>query len=142
MTMTSNVPPTLDTGVDVSPLPYATLAIDPDTGDLPQKPFIARGPDAVMQKIRGRCRFFKGEWFLDTRLGVPYLQSIFIKRPNQAVITKIFRKVLLGTPGVKRVARFESSWDRAKRILTMSFEAVLDDGTVVVATAEPFIIDI
>ena len=138
----TNVPPTLGSGVDIPELAYATLAIDPVSGDLPEKPFIARGADAVVQKIRSRFRFFKGEWFLDTRLGVPYLQSVFIKRPNQALITSIFSKVLTDTPGVNRVVRFSSSWDRDTRTLTTDFEAVLDDGTIIRATSEPFIIEI
>lgn len=125
---------------ELSGLQYAELFLDPTTGDLAVPFQIVRGELAVMQRIRIRFRFFLGEWFLDTRLGVPYYRDILIKNPDSILISFIFRQVLLSTPGVASVASFSASLDRPTRFLTVDFEATLEDGTVIRVTAEPFII--
>jgi hypothetical protein len=129
----------LDT-TDTQELQYAELALDPTTGDVLLPIQIIRGAEAVAQRIRVRFRFFLGEWFLDTRLGVPYYRDILIKNPDSILIGFIFRQVLLTTPGVKSVASFSASLERATRTLTVTFEAQLEDGTELRAVAEPFII--
>lgn len=127
-------------GVPAPSIAFSELAMDPITGDLAFPPYIVRGPDAVLQKIRQRFKFFRGEWFLDQNLGVPYLQSIFVKGPNRVLIDAIFNEVLSGTPGVASVASFSSSLDLPSRTLTVNFQLTLVDGTTVVAQAEPFIL--
>lgn len=127
-------------GLGLPSITFSELATNPTTGDLAFPPYIVRGPDAILQKIRQRFKFFKGEWFLDQRLGVPYLQSIFIKAPNQIFIDAVFSAVLSGTPGVASVASFSSSLDRPSRTLTVNFQVQLVDGTTVTAQAEPFIL--
>lgn len=121
-------------------LPYAELALDPATWDVAYPVRVLTGGDAILQRIKVRFRFFLGEWFLDTRLGVPYFRDILIKSPDLILVSAIFRQVLLTTPGVKSVASFTSTPDWSARLLTADFEATLDDGTRIVAQAEPFII--
>lgn len=130
-----------DTGAneETSAVKYAELALDLD-GDLPIQPYIVKGPDAVIQRLRVRFQFFKGEYFLDTQIGVPYRESILVKNPNPIVISFIFRRVLLGTPGVKSVSQFNAVLDKPNRALLVSFEAVLDDGAIIRSQSEPFIV--
>lgn len=118
---------------------YAEIARDPLTDDVAIPVRIIRGPDAVIQRIRQRFRMFLGEWFLDTRLGVPYYDSILVKNPDVGVVTTIFRKVLTDTPGVARVASMTARVDRGARQLTATFEAVLEDPTIIVRAVDaPF----
>ncbi len=92
---------------------------------------------AVAQHLFVRLRFFLGEWFLNPSEGIPYFTKIFIKNPSLSLITSIFRKVILETPGVKAVENLTIDLDRATRELRITgFEAVLDDGAVL--TAEDF----
>lgn len=128
-------------GIVTPQLAYATLALD-SLGDLPDQPYIAVGPDAVIQRVRCRFKFWLGEWFLDKRLGVPYREYILVKNPNTVLISFIFRRVLLGTPGVSSVSYFRATIDAPTRTLTADFEALLEDGTVIRATAEPFILTV
>ncbi len=121
-------------------LAYAEWALDPATGDYAIPMALLHGVEAVLQRMRVRCRFFKGEWFLDTRIGVPYFDAILIKNPDTRVIETIFREVFLGTPGVARVPRMQAAVNAAERKGIISFEAVLEDGTIIRANAEPFII--
>lgn len=121
-------------------LQIAELALDA-AGDLAFPVRIIYGAEAVAQRVRVRFRWFLGEWFLDQRLGVPYYTDILVKNPDPILISFIFRRVLLTTPGVKSVASFKASLDRQSRTLSVDFEAVLDDNTVLSAVSEPFIID-
>lgn len=134
-----------DTGTDgdnaTIGLQIAELALDLTTGDLFFPPKIIHGAEAVAQRVRVRFKWFLGEWFLDQRQGVPYYQDILIKNPDPILISFIFRRVLLSTPGVRSVASFNASLDRQSRTLTVDFEATLDDDSILTATAEPFIID-
>lgn len=127
-------------GVVVPELPYAELALDPETWDLALPPHILRGEDAVIQRIRVRFRFFRSEWFLDTRQGIPYREQILIKNPNPVVISFIFRRVLVSTPGVASVTSFTATIDNEARRLVATFDAKLVDGTVLRAVDEPFIV--
>lgn len=118
----------------------ADLELDLATNDIKIPARIIRGGDAVAQRVRVRFRWFLGEWFLDTRQGVPYFRDILIKNPDRILIGFIFRQVLLSTPGVKSVISFRASLDPAARELSVDFEAMLIDGTILTAQAEPFII--
>ena len=124
-----------------SVLSFSTLAIDPTTGDMCNPPSLARGTDAIVMKLRSRFRMYLAEWFLDTRLGVPYREQIFIKNPPIPVINAIYRKVVINTPGILSVSSFSSTLNHASRSLISSFTAALIDGTsTLVAQAEPFIL--
>lgn len=129
-----------NTKVPGGPYQFSTLEIDTATWDIKLPINILKGAPAVVQKVRIRFKFFLGEWFLDTRLGVPYFQNILIKNPDPSVISAIFKKVLRTTPGVTAVRTFDATLDRVARRLTVDFLAVLDDGSVAIAQAEPFII--
>jgi hypothetical protein len=124
----------------VQPLQYAELGLDSLTGDLPAQPQIIRGAEAVAQRIRTRFRFFLGEWFLDQRLGMPYYSRFLVKNPDLVLITNTFRQALLDTPGVASVRAFTLDFDRPARILSMDFEAQLENGAIIVAQDEPFIL--
>lgn len=118
---------------------YAEIARDPLTDDVAIPIRILRGPDAVIQRIRQRFRMFRGEWFLDKRLGIPYYEEILVKNPDVGVVTTIFRQVLTDTPGVARVASMKARVDRGARELVTSFEAVLEDPTIIVRAVDaPF----
>jgi hypothetical protein len=121
-------------------LPYVELALDPVTNDLAIPPAWITGPDAVIQRVQVRFRFFLGEWFLDQRLGVPYFRDVLIKNPDPLVVSTVFRKVLEMTPGVSSVDSLVANLDASSRTLMIDFKATLSDGSVIVAQAEPFIL--
>lgn len=86
--------------------------------------------EALAQKLRNKFLLGKGEWFLDTRLGVPYFEQIMIKNPNTEIIKQIFRQVILKTDGISSVDSVEISVS-AERELSFSFRAVADSGAVI-----------
>lgn len=90
------------------------------------------GSRMVRQTIACRFRFFLGEWFLDTREGVPYYRDILVKNPDPSVVASVFRRVLVTTPGVLSVLRFELRADFPNRTLRFDFEVQSTDGPIVV----------
>lgn len=83
---------------------------------------IATAGDAVVQGIKTRLLLFRGEWFLDTRVGTPWFEEVFgprdLRRIESAMKTQI-----LADPGVKAITSFNLTVDGSTRELSVSFEA-------------------
>lgn len=118
---------------------YTEVLRDVLTNDVALPIRLVRGPDAVIQRVRQRFMFHLGEWFLDQRLGVPYRDEIFVKNPDVGLVTSIFRRVLVATPGISRVVSMVASLDTATRLLSCSFQALLEDPSVIIRAVDaPF----
>jgi hypothetical protein len=119
-------------------IPAGDLALNED-GDL----VILEDIAYLRQKLAVRFKFFLGEWFLDLRQGIPYYRDIFVKNPNLDVIRSLFRRVILGTPGVLSLPRFELQYDEAARRAHFDFQAVCRGGMIEVSPDdEDFIVDL
>lgn len=88
-------------------LSTTTNDLDLSTNDLQ----LVTGSNEIAQHIRIRLKFFFAEWFLDQRLGIPYIQEILRKSPNQNIVREILVRAIESTPGVEKV-------------LTMTFDLV------------------
>lgn len=107
--------------------------IDEQTGDIWTGPtgesrLTVSLQEEVRQRLYRKYQFFLGEWFLDTREGIPYFRDVFVKNPDLAVVQSLMVKVASDDPGVDTVSSFDQSLDG--RTLTISLECVLTDGTV------------
>lgn len=72
--------------------------------------------EACMQNVKTRLYILRGEWFLDTDAGVPYLQSIMgIKPPDFPLTESIIKQRILQTTDVVALANFELLFDRNTR---------------------------
>jgi len=98
---------------------------------------------AVAQQLIIRLRMFFGEWFLDTREGVPYFDLVLINNPDLARITSIFRSVILETPGVAGISALALDLQRsARRLVIQNVNIKLNDGVVLTgADFQSFIVD-
>lgn len=88
------------------------------------------GADKVAQQIKINLLTFFGEWFLDQTWGVPYLEEILIKNPRMPSVETILREHINSVPHVTRLVSFGLSWDRMRRILSVTFEATTDFGPI------------
>lgn len=119
-------------------LVYVVDADNPTEGDLQlvDGDLVWMGADGtttaeeVAQRIRTRLRMFKGEWFANEDEGVPYFDEILEKGVADGRVEAIIRAVILGTPGVASLNSYVHERDESTRSLTISFEAVTDDGFV------------
>jgi hypothetical protein len=89
-----------------------------------------RGTHPVLQNIRQALGAFRGEWFMDTTVGVPWFQTIFQKGTSKAERDAVLSAAILGAPGVIQLASFSSTVDYATRSMAVSFAANTVNGTV------------
>lgn len=111
----------------------ADVALDDTTGDLAITDgslTLTSGADAIKQHLKQRLRLVRGEYFLDTDRGVPYYETILVKRPNGNLVEGVLKSVILGTPGVIELLTFILDFDAATRKLTLSFSVRSTDGEI------------
>lgn len=123
----------------------STLAQAPD-GDLlitnGQITIVSDINEALALKLRNKFRLFLGEWFLDTRVGVPWFEAVLVKAPDLGVIKQIFTQVILGTEGMASVEEMVLDFDNAARELDFTFRALTDSGAIISGGAgQPFIVE-
>lgn len=115
------------------------LALDPATGDLDLTGRRLRltepGAESVAQKLRVRLRLFKGEWHLDTSVGVPYYTDV-LGRQSQTAVEALLRRVIVTCPGVLSLESFVLTVN-ADRTATLTF-AVRAVGAEEPVTIEDF----
>lgn len=90
---------------------------------------LLEGFDAVRQHIEIRLRTFLGEWYLDTRIGMPYFEEFLIKNPNQLVMQARLREAIEETPGVASVNSIDFELDSTARTLSVDITGALDGDT-------------
>lgn len=94
--------------------------------------FYINSPEAVGQSVLTRLRLWKGDWFLDTSVGTPYLTEILGKVP-QEIADQAIQDVVLNTVGVLGLSAYFSSYDSAKRTLSVSMTINTDFGSTQVS---------
>jgi hypothetical protein len=107
------------------------IALDPDTGDLLIEGgdlALLDGVEAISQHVAIRLQFFQGEWFLDTRVGIPYYQRVLVKNPDLNAVRFLLRAAVASTPGIGELQSFSTEYANASRTLSVEFEASTEDG--------------
>ena len=84
--------------------------------------------ELIRQRILINLRFFLGEWFANTAIGVPYFRSVFGKDTKQATDT-IFRETIKAVPGVLKITQFVSSVDNERKY-TLTFSVTSEEGPI------------
>lgn len=84
---------------------------------------LVSGANLVAQRIKVTLLTFLGEWFMDTTIGVPYLEKVLVKPADKAKLENIFRKKILSVQDVKKVNNINTSINRIERHLIVEFEA-------------------
>ena len=93
--------------------------------------------DEVRQRLLVNLRTFKGEWFLDLEMGIPYYQDILKKNIDINVIETILKDAILASPGVLELLDFSLELDNSNRHLDVNFTARASEGEIVIS--EPII---
>lgn len=104
---------------------------------------VIEGLEQVRQRLAARFKFFQGEWFLDTRQGIPYYRDVLVAQPDLPLIRSTFRRAILSTPGVLSLPRLTLSFDRTTRTLSVAFQAIVNGGVIEVLPGDKdFLVDV
>ncbi|WP_175788105.1 hypothetical protein [Burkholderia cenocepacia] len=95
--------------------------------------FLVNSPDAVAQAVITRLRLLRGEWFLDTTVGMPWETDV-IGKNTQGTADAAIRACILGTIGVTEITAYASSLDSATRKLTVTATITTLYGTTTIET--------
>ena len=109
------------------------LAMDMATGDLVLHDgdvLLIDNAERVAQQILITLRFWLGEWFLDAKDGIPYLEYVLVKSPNLLHIRQIFTEAMEKIDGVKRVEEMNLVFDVKNRSLHVDYEVSTDYGLI------------
>lgn len=109
------------------------IRLDTVSGDLEiieGNPSLTITVDAIRQHLSQRLKTFLGEWFLDSRIGVPYFQHILQKNPNPVVVDAVLKKEIIQTPGVEELIQFDVDIDEATREASLIFRVKTIAGEV------------
>lgn len=89
------------------------------------------GVQAARQGIRDRLLLFRGEWFLNLDVGVPWFQRILGQKFVEAIARAEIRAAILDYPAAAEVPVLDLTFDPAERKLSVAFEVrlVFDDLT-------------
>jgi len=112
-----------------------TYDVELEAGDLPARTTHITGPDLVRQRIELRLGTFIGEWYLDTRKGLRYLEWLQQTPPRVEEIGADIRREIETTPDVLRVENWSGSFDGVT--LSYSGDVIIDDGTVLAVVVTP-----
>ncbi|KVE37668.1 hypothetical protein [Burkholderia sp. BDU5] len=93
--------------------------------------FLVNVPEAVAQAVQTRLRLLRGEWFLDTTVGMPWATDVLGKYTSGTYDAAI-RQCILGTQGVTEITNYSSSVDSETRKLsvTATINTIYGDTTV------------
>jgi hypothetical protein len=97
-------------------------------------------------KLQDQFELGLGEWFIDTTQGMPYVTStagqpiLGVKQPNIPAITALFRKVILGTPGIVAVQELVVDYNPRTRNFQYSFAAIDNTGAIIQGGNVPFVV--
>jgi hypothetical protein len=83
----------------------------------------------LAQKIRHTISIFRGEWFMDRAIGIPYLPKEDVEKDMHRRMIETALQVRIGeVEGVEKFLLFTTSLDKATRILTVKFIVQIDTG--------------
>ncbi len=97
------------------------------------------GIEEKAQKITNRLALFRGEWFLDQRVGTLWWERILgIKNPDLLVVKRVLRAAILSVPGIVDVQGEEISF--VNRVFSYSYTAIDDEGNQIPGgVGEPYV---
>lgn len=85
----------------------------------------------VLQRIRCRLMFARGEWYLDQRQGTPWRERAWTRGVTAEAIRRVVREVVETTPGVEALSSLSVSVDHQARTASITLVATTDLGTEV-----------
>lgn len=92
----------------------------------------------LAQRIDCLLRTFRGEWWLDPSIGVPWLDEVLKKNPDLQVIRQLLISIIMTDSEAASVSRMDLELDRITGTLGVSFDLQSVDKTTVSGQSEVF----
>ena len=81
--------------------------------------------DEIIQRLRMRFKFFKGEWFLNSEHGLPYFEEILgTKNLDSNIIESVLRKEVLSVEGIREITKSSIDYDAENRKIKYTISVV------------------
>lgn len=85
--------------------------------------------EEISQRLKQALKTFLAEWFLDSTIGIPYFQAVFVKGTPPEIISGLFKDAIIAVPGVLTLTRFDDlEYDPATREMKVSFDVTTING--------------
>ena len=92
--------------------------------------------------LRNKLQFVQGEWFLDTRVGMPYFAFFFVKNPDLLLLRSLLRTAILSVEGIDSIIDLNTTLDKARRKASFKFRARAANGKIITGgSGQPFIVE-
>jgi hypothetical protein len=109
-------------------------------GDLLIKNFdfqLTTDETVIAQRVQRKLLLFKGDYWLDTELGVPYFQSILGTKNSLDTVQAIIMNAIQEVEGVKEITEFNIAFNDSTRTVTIEVTLKDDLGNEVTVTNNP-----
>lgn len=99
---------------------------------------LVTGQAEIRQRLIQNLKTFLEEWFLDSTIGLPYFQLIFVKGTPTSIISDYFKNEILNTVGVTELASFDPlDLETLTRELSVKFKALTPFGEIAIEESIP-----
>lgn len=109
-----------------------SIAIDPQTAKFVRHNgrmrYTKTELEFLAQVVRHELSIFLGEWYLDTRKGLPYRPPKARKSEHRTILETALRAKLISIKGIKRVISFTPRYDKKERLYEVAFSAETNAG--------------
>jgi hypothetical protein len=85
--------------------------------------------EETAQRLKTKFRFFLGEWAFEPRAGMPLFEKVFLKNPDLSAVRRLYSEVITSDENVDSLVSLAIGLDTTARHMTLSFEALLKDGS-------------
>ena len=85
----------------------------------------------IAQKLKIVLSTFKGEWFLNTDIGMPFYQEMLGKNNALSKIESIFIRAIKSVPEVVKILYIDVNQDNQTRTISVSFGVTDIDNNVI-----------
>lgn len=110
------------------------IVLDPNTHDVDLSTGFAKlhssDVPATAQRIKQALLLRRGEWFVDTQVGVPYQQDFFQTKNSKSLIDDFMRSYILQVENVNSVISYSSTIG-SDRTLSISVSILTDTGETI-----------
>jgi hypothetical protein len=90
----------------------------------------ADNTEAIAQAIKIRLRTLKGEWFLDSQVGIPYLSEVFGQKRSEPFLRHLIVNEIKGVEGIKFINNFSIELNE-DRMAQIKFNVRLSDQSTI-----------